>query len=177
MIEKIPVGISSCLLGNEVRYDGRHKHSRYCTEILARYFELRPICPELEAGLGVPRPPIHLRDDGDELRLVEVSAGTDHTAAMDRVIDRAMASLGDLRGFVLKAKSPSCGLERIPVHDLHRQIVRHNGRGMFAEALVRYYPRMPVAEETHLEDDQLRADFIGQVLAYHKWRQTLTGEE
>jgi len=172
--EKIPVGISSCLLGNLVRYDGGHKHSRYCSEVLARYFELRPICPELEAGLGVPRPPIQLQEDGDGLRLVEVSAGTDHTPAMDSVINRTMASLGDLRGFILKSKSPSCGLERIPVHNLHGQIVHQDGRGMFADALVRHYPQMPVEQECRLEEDQLRADFIEQVFVYHKWRQALT---
>ena len=71
-MSKIPVGISTCLLGKEVRHDGGHKHSRYCTEVLSRYFEFRSLCPELEAGLGVPRPAIHLRESDDGLRLVEV---------------------------------------------------------------------------------------------------------
>ncbi|SET17156.1 Uncharacterized conserved protein YbgA, DUF1722 family [Marinobacter segnicrescens] len=175
-MSKIPVGISTCLLGKEVRHDGGHKHSRYCTEVLSRYFEFRSLCPELEAGLGVPRPAIHLRESDDGLRLVEVKKGTDHTAEMQGFIDRVMGSLADLRGYILMAKSPSCGMERIRVHNSDGNVVHRDGRGMFAEALIRTYPLMPVEEEGRLNDDQLRENFIERVFAYDDWMQNVAGE-
>ncbi|MDX1559832.1 MAG: DUF523 domain-containing protein, partial [Marinobacter sp.] len=113
----IPVGISTCLLGKEVRHDGGHKHSRYCTQVLSKHFDFRSICPELEAGLGVPRPAIHLREYGDGLRLIETKGAADHTDAMQGFIDQIMPTLADLRGYILMAKSPSCGMERIKVHN------------------------------------------------------------
>jgi uncharacterized protein YbgA (DUF1722 family)/uncharacterized protein YbbK (DUF523 family) len=175
-MSKIPVGISTCLLGKEVRHDGGHKHSRYCTEVLSRYFEFRSLCPELEAGLGVPRPAIHLRESDDGLRLVEVKKGTDHTAEMEGFIDQVMGSLADLRGYILMAKSPSCGMERIRVHNSDGNVVHRDGRGMFAEALIRTYPLMPVEEEGRLNDDQLRENFIERVFAYDDWMQNVAGE-
>ncbi|MCK7543712.1 DUF523 and DUF1722 domain-containing protein [Marinobacter bryozoorum] len=175
-MSKIPVGISTCLLGKEVRHDGGHKHSRYCTEVLSRYFEFRSLCPELEAGLGVPRPAIHLRESDGGLRLVEVKKGTDHTAEMEGFIDQVIGSLADLRGYILMAKSPSCGMERIRVHNSDGNVVHRDGRGMFAEALIRTYPLMPVEEEGRLNDDQLRENFIERVFAYDDWMQNVAGE-
>ncbi|MGM0571419.1 YbgA family protein [Marinobacter sp.] len=175
-MNKIPVGISTCLLGKEVRHDGGHKHSRYCTEVLSRYFEFRSLCPELEAGLGVPRPAIHLRESGEGLQLVEVRQGTDHTAEMQGFIDQVMDSLADLRGYILMAKSPSCGMERIRIHNSDGNVVHRDGRGMFAEALIRNYPLMPVEEEGRLNDDQLRENFIERVFAYDDWMQNVAGE-
>ncbi|WP_417547171.1 YbgA family protein [Marinobacter segnicrescens] len=175
-MSKIPVGISTCLLGKEVRHDGGHKHSRYCTEVLSRYFEFRSLCPELEAGLGVPRPAIHLRESDDGLRLVEVKKGTDHTSEMQGFIDQVMGSLAELRGYILMAKSPSCGMERIRIHNSDGNVVHRDGRGMFAEALIRTYPLMPVEEEGRLNDDQLRENFIERVFAYDDWMQNVAGE-
>lgn len=175
-MSKIPVGISTCLLGKEVRHDGGHKHSRYCTEVLSRYFEFRSRCPELEAGLGVPRPAIHLRESDDGLRLVEVKKGTDHTSEMQGFIDQVMGSLAELRGYILMAKSPSCGMERIRIHNSDGNVVHRDGRGMFAEALIRTYPLMPVEEEGRLNDDQLRENFIERVFAYDDWMQNVAGE-
>ncbi|MFW5824376.1 MAG: YbgA family protein [Marinobacter sp.] len=175
-MSKVPVGISTCLLGREVRHDGGHKHSRYCTEVLSRHFDFQPLCPEMEAGLGVPRPAIHLREQGDELRLVEVKAGADHTDAMQRVIDQVMPSLGHLRGYILMARSPSCGMERIKVHNSEGRVIRRDGRGMFAEALMRTWPLMPVEEEGRLNDAQLRENFIERVFAYDDWMQNVAGD-
>lgn len=172
----IPVGISTCLLGREVRYDGGHKHSRYCTEVLSRYFEFRSICPELEAGLGVPRPAIQLRENEGNLRLAEVKNGTDHTESMQGFIDQVMPTLKDLRGYILMAKSPSCGMERIRIHDSNGNVARRDGRGMFAEALIHRYPLMPVEEEGRLNDDQLRENFIERVFAYDDWMQNVAGD-
>ena len=175
-MSKIPVGISTCLLGKEVRHDGGHKHSRYCTQVLSRYFDFRSICPELEAGLGVPRPAIHLREYDDGLKLVETKGAEDHTESMQGFIDQVMPTLTDLRGYILMAKSPSCGMERIKVHNADGNVTRRDGRGMFAEALIASYPLMPVEEEGRLNDDQLRENFIERVFAYDDWMQNVAGE-
>jgi uncharacterized protein YbgA (DUF1722 family)/uncharacterized protein YbbK (DUF523 family) len=173
----IPVGISTCLLGKEVRHDGGHKHSRFCTQVLARHFDFRSICPELEAGLGVPRPAIHLREYGEELRLIETKGTADHTDAMQSFIKDIMPSLADLRGYILMAKSPSCGMERIKVHNPEGRVTRRDGRGLFAEALMEAYPLMPVEEEGRLNDDGLRENFIERVFAYDDWMQNVAGEK
>ncbi|MDI9244565.1 DUF523 and DUF1722 domain-containing protein [Marinobacter sp. CHS3-4] len=172
----IPVGISTCLLGKEVRHDGGHKRSRFCTDLLSKHFEFRSICPELEAGLGVPRPAIHLREHADGMRLIETKGTGDHTEAMQGFIDDVMPSLANLRGYILMAKSPSCGMARIKVHNEEGRVVRRDGQGMFAEALMKHYPLMPVEEEGRLNDDQLRENFIERVYAYDDWMQNVAGE-
>lgn len=176
-MSEIPVGISTCLLGKEVRHDGGHKHSRYCTGVLSRYFDFRAICPELEAGLGVPRPAIHLRQYPGGLRLIETRGTEDHTGAMTAFIARILPTLANLRGYILMAKSPSCGMERIKVHNPEGQVIHRDGRGMFAEALIRAYPLMPVEEEGRLNDDQIRENFIERVFAYDDWMQNVAGEQ
>lgn len=173
----IPVGISTCLLGKEVRHDGGHKHSRYCTQVLSKHFEFRSICPELEAGLGVPRPAIHLREYPEGLRLIETKGTADHTDAMQSFIDEVMPSLANLRGYILMAKSPSCGMERIKIHNEEGRVVHRDGRGMFAEALIKAFPLMPVEEEGRLNDDMLRENFIERVFAYDDWMQNVTGDK
>ncbi|BES72719.1 DUF523 and DUF1722 domain-containing protein [Marinobacter nanhaiticus D15-8W] len=169
----IPVGISACLLGNPVRHDGGHKHSRFCTGVLSRYFDFRSICPELEAGLGVPRPTIHLRELDNGLRLTESKGMTDHTDAMRNWIDSRLPQLADLRGYILMAKSPSCGMERIKVHNEKGRVIHREGRGLFAEALMQAYPLMPVEEEGRLNDAHLRENFIERVYAYDDWMRTM----
>ena len=166
---KIPVGISSCLLGEEVRYDGGHKHARYCSQVLSHYFEFRSLCPELEAGLGVPRPAIHLREHDDGLRLITTSGDADHTHAMHQWNRETLPGLSDLRGYILKAKSPSCGMERIRIHNEDGRVIRRDGRGLFAEALMDAYPLLPVEEEGRLNDSHLRENFIERVFVYDDW--------
>lgn len=174
-MSEIPVGISACLLGREVRHDGGHKHSRFCTQVLARHFQFRSICPELEAGLGVPRPAIHLRQFADGLRLIESKGTADHTPAMQDFIRTVLPTLADLRGYILMAKSPSCGMERIRIHNEEGQVSSRDGRGMFAQALMEAYPLMPVEEEGRLNDDALRENFIERVFAYDDWMQNVAG--
>lgn len=174
-MSEIPVGISACLLGREVRHDGGHKHSRFCTQVLARHFQFRSICPELEAGLGVPRPAIHLRQFADGLRLIETKGTADHTPAMQDFIRKVLPTLADLRGYILMAKSPSCGMERIRIHNEEGQVSSRDGRGMFAQALMEAYPLMPVEEEGRLNDDALRENFIERVFAYDDWMQNVAG--
>ena len=168
-IRRIPVGISSCLLGEQVRYDGGHKHARYCSQVLSRYFEFRSLCPELEAGLGVPRPAIHLRRHQDALRLITTKGDADHTEAMQDWIQQALPHLGDLRGYILKAKSPSCGMERIRIHNEEGNVIARDGRGLFADALVKAYPELPVEEEGRLNDSHLRENFVERVYVYDDW--------
>ncbi len=170
---KIPVGISSCLLGEEVRHDGGHKHARYCTQVLSRHFEFRSLCPELEAGLGVPRPAIHLREHSEGLRLITTSGDADHTQAMQDWNVAILPELSDLRGYILKAKSPSCGMERIRIHNDNGRVIRRDGRGMFAQALMERYPLLPVEEEGRLNDDHLRENFVERVFVYDDWRNTV----
>ncbi|MFL1455075.1 YbgA family protein [Marinobacter sp. GN3S48] len=173
----IPVGISTCLLGKEVRHDGGHKHSRYCTQVLSKHFEFRSICPELEAGMGVPRPAIHLREYPEGLRLIETKGTADHTDAMQSFINEVLPSLAHLRGYILMAKSPSCGMERIKVHNGEGRVVHRDGRGMFAEALIKAFPLMPVEEEGRLNDDMLRENFIERVFAYDDWMQNVADDK
>tara|TARA_Y100000589_G_scaffold128720_2_gene122584 strand:+ start:3086 stop:4033 length:948 start_codon:yes stop_codon:yes gene_type:complete len=175
-VSGIPVGISTCLLGREVRHDGGHKHSRYCTQVLSRHFDFHPVCPELEAGLGVPRPAIHLRRFSDGLRVVETRGQADHTDALKALIDRVLPDLAHLRGYILMAKSPSCGMERIKVHNEQGQLLNRDGRGLFADALMRAYPLMPVEEEGRLHDSGLRENFIERVFAYDDWLQNVAGD-
>lgn len=172
----IPVGISACLLGKEVRHDGGHKHSRFCTEVLSQHFDFRSICPELEAGLGVPRPAIHLREYPDGIRLLDTKGAADHTSSMQEFTNGILPELAHLRGYILMAKSPSCGMSRIKVHNPEGQVVRRDGQGMFAEALMRAYPLLPVEEEGRLNDDALRENFIERVFAYDDWMQNVASE-
>ncbi|MEX2474461.1 YbgA family protein [Marinobacter sp.] len=143
--------------------------------MLSKHFEFRSVCPELEAGLGVPRPAIHLREYENGLRLTDTKGTADHTESMQAFIDQVMPALADLRGYILMAKSPSCGMERIKVHNAEGQVVHRDGRGMFAEALIRTYPLMPVEEEGRLNDDMLRENFIERVFAYDDWMQNVAG--
>jgi uncharacterized protein YbbK (DUF523 family) len=165
------VGVSACLLGHEVRWDGGHKRDRFVTDTLGRWVEWVPVCPELELGLGVPREPIRLEGDPAAPRLVAPKSGTDHTAAMLRFARARVEQLvaDDLSGYVLKKDSPSCGMERVKVYDANR-VLSKSGQGLFAEVLLRRCPLLPVAEEGHLQDTRLRENFIERVFAYHRLR-------
>ena len=165
----IRVGISACLLGDEVRYDGGHKRDSFLTDVLSCFVEFVPVCPEVEAGFGTPREAMHLRRASGQIRLVTVKTQTDVTAPMERLVRRrvpALAAAG-LSGYVLKKNSPSCGLERVKVYDRNRTPTA-DGRGFFADALVKRFPLLPVEEEGRLNDPDLRENFIERVFAYHR---------
>ena len=174
-LPRLRLGISSCLLGAEVRYNGGHKRDSFLVDTLGRWVEWVPVCPEVEVGLGTPRPPIRLeRHRGDqEIRLVMPGTGEDLTAPMRAWAARRGAELAalDLDGYVLKKDSPSCGLERVKVYPAAAGgIPTKDGRGLFAAALVAALPDLPVEEEGRLNDPSLRESFIAQVLAHHRWR-------
>ena len=166
---RIPVGVSSCLLGEAVRYDGGHKHDRYLTGVLGRYFRYVPCCPEALAGLGVPRPPIRLTGDPDAPRAVRVAdASVDVTDALLAVARESAPGMGALRGYVFKRGSPSCGMERVKVYDAPGKSPRM-GRGLFARAVMQAHPLLPCEEEGRLNDASLRESFVERVFAYDRW--------
>ena len=167
----IRIGVSSCLLGNQVRYDGGHKRDGFLVETFGRYVEWVPVCPEVEVGLGIPRPTLRLERAGDDIRLVMPKTGEDYTDPMRRYAVKRVVMLGadDLCGYILKKDSPSCGMERVKVYD-GNTIPGRNGRGLFADALMRRYPNLPVEEEGRLNDPPLRENFVERVFAYRRLR-------
>jgi len=174
--EPIKVGISACLLGQEVRYDGSSKREPFLVETLGRFFQLVPICPELEAGLGVPREPMHLVGDPANPRLVGNESGADRTRALSRFASRSAREIPrqQLCGFILKARSPSCGLERVPVVGKTGR-TRRIGRGLFAGELLRRLPLLPVAEAEGLSDLAARDHFIVRVCGFGRLQDLFTG--
>ena len=163
MADRPRVGLSRCLLGDAVRYDGGHKHEPSLVADLSARVELIPVCPELEVGMGVPREPIQLAVAGDgRARLVGVDTATDWTDRMEAWAAGRIAALRalGLSGFVLKARSPSCGPRDVPVQD------GAVSAGMFAGALMRALPALPVEDEERLRDPAVRAAFLDRVAAY-----------
>ncbi len=167
----IRIGVSSCLLGAEVRFDGGHKRNDFVTGVFGRFVEFVPVCPEFELGLGVPRESLRLTRAAGELRMVGNRSGADHTAAMNQFAARRVAALAreELSGYVLKKDSPSCGMERVRVYGAGGTPAR-DGRGLLAAALIERYPHLPVEEEGRLNDPRLRENFIERVFAYRRLR-------
>jgi uncharacterized protein YbgA (DUF1722 family)/uncharacterized protein YbbK (DUF523 family) len=165
------LGVSACLLGQKVRFDGGHKHDNYTTDVLARWFELVPMCPEMEIGLGTPRESLRLIRSGAHVRLVAPKSDTDITDTMQAYAAkraRSIARQRQLCGFVLKKDSPSCGLERVRVYG-EPGVPARDGRGLFAAALVDQNPALPAEEEGRLNDPRLRENFLTRVFAYSRW--------
>jgi len=169
--DPIRIGISSCLLGNAVRYDGGHRHDRYITGTLGRFFEFVPFCPEVAVGLGTPRPPIRLVEDGGEIRVRGIE---DHSLDVTRKLVRyghgLRKQLHPLSGYIFKSRSPSCGMERVRVYGRKGHPVT-TGAGMFAQTVMQDFPELPVEEEGRLMDPVLRENFVGRVFVYHRWQQ------
>ncbi|MGM0563488.1 MAG: YbgA family protein [Pseudomonadota bacterium] len=169
--EKIPVGISQCLLGDKVRYDGEHKRSRFCTDVLAPYFDFEPICPEVAIGLGIPRPPIRLVEDEGEVRVKGVKkADLDPTDDLREYSEKRTSQLDHLCGYILMQKSPSCGMERVAVYHPNGNPLHHQGVGVYAEVLKRNHPLLPIEESGRLNDSTLRENFIARVYAFYRWK-------
>jgi len=167
----IRIGISSCLLGEEVRFDGGHKKDSFIAEMLARFVEFIPVCPEVDIGLGIPREAIRLVRRSDGVRLVAPRSGADHTEAMRKYAHRKLGELEalDLSGYILKKDSPSCGMERVRVYGPDGPATK-SGVGLFAEALISRWPLLPAEEEGRLNDPALRENFIERVFAYRRLR-------
>lgn len=174
MENQIKIGISACLLGENVRWNGGHTRDRYLTDTLGRYVEYVPVCPEVECGLGVPRETLRLVGDPDNPRLVTSKTEIDQT---DRMIRWAMKKVKDLEqedlcGFIFKRKSPSSGLFNIPVRT-SKGMPQKKGQGLFAKAFTKHFPLIPAEEDGRLNDPKLRETFIEQIFTLKRWRETL----
>ena len=164
------VGVSSCLLGNHVRYDGGHRHSIVITDTLHRFFNLFPVCPEVECGLPVPREAMRLEGDPADPRLMTIESRIDMTGRMEAFCREKLAELERLQlcGFILKKGSPSCGVSGIGIHQ--DNVPAGRGSGLFAAALNRRFPMLPVEEEDRLDNPVIREDFIARAASYHRTR-------
>tara|TARA_Y100000782_G_C10161668_1_gene255903 strand:+ start:565 stop:1530 length:966 start_codon:yes stop_codon:yes gene_type:complete len=168
---RIPVGISQCLVGDPVRFNAGHKHSRLCTEQLGALFDLRPVCPEVAIGLGTPRKVIRLIDDPQAPRAVSSdNLDQDHTQALSDYADAVSDRSDELCGFILMQKSPSCGMERVKVYNRQGQPAPATGSGVFAARLMQRLPLLPVEEEGRLHDPVLRENFVNRVIVYADWQ-------
>lgn len=173
---EITVGVSHCLMGAPVRYDGAHARDRYLTDVLADHFTLVPVCPEAEVGMGIPRETVRLEGDAAAPRMVAPRSGADWTARMNTYSVRRVRELAehDLCGFVFKKNSPSCGVFRVKLyHD--KGLPTKEGRGLFAAEFIRRNPLLPVEEEGRLNDPVLRENFIERVFALHRLKRLFAG--
>lgn len=175
-VTPIRIGVSSCLLGEHVRYDGGHKHDRYITDILGKFFSFLPVCPEVGCGLTVPREAMRLEGEPDNPRLMTQQNRIDKT---DRMLafcaDKVRKLEGeDLCGFIFKKNSPSSGLFRVKIYG-PSGAPAGNGSGLFAAAVARHFPLLPMEEEGRLNDPAIRENFIERVFSYRRWKDFLRG--
>ncbi len=174
--EKIPVGISACLTGEEVRYNGGHKLSRYCMNVLADAFEFVPSCPEMAIGLGVPRPTIRLVGDVANPRVQgSEDASLDVTDQMTAYSEQRASELDHLSGYIFIKDSPSCGVFRVKVYQPNGHPAEERRAGIFADTLMKKYPQLPVEEEGRLNDPPLRENFVLRVFAHRDWQLNVRG--
>lgn len=179
---KIPIGISSCLLGEKVRFDGGHKNSAYITKTLSDYFDFHPFCPEVSIGLGIPRETIRLvtlEPDGPIHCVGTKNTELDVTQKLKACANQQFHWLENLSGYIFKKDSPSCGMERVKVY--YKTNPQRNGIGIYANEILKQFPYLPTEEEGRLGDAKLRENFILRVFIYHRWRalvsKTARGEE
>ena len=170
------LGISACLLGQKVRFDGGHKQDPFLCETFGRFVEWVPVCPELEVGMGVPRESVRLVGSANEPRMIAERSGRDWTMAMKRFSAIRSKELAELKlsGYVFKKNSPSCGLERVRIYN-EKNMPTRSGRGLFASAVARTLPLLPIEEEGRLNDPALRENFVERVFGYHRWQEALSG--
>jgi uncharacterized protein YbgA (DUF1722 family)/uncharacterized protein YbbK (DUF523 family) len=177
-MEKIKLGISTCLLGENVRYDGGHKLDRFLTDTLGQYVEYVPICPEVECGLPIPRESMYLEGDAESPRLITSRTKQDMTERMVSWAKKRVVELEkeDLCGFIFKSDSPSSGMERVRVYNERGMPVKR-GVGMFAKIFMDHFPLLPVEDEGRLHDPKLRENFIERVFTLKSWREVLMRKE
>ncbi|MBN1895992.1 DUF523 and DUF1722 domain-containing protein [bacterium] len=174
MPQKPKLGISACLLGEKVRYDGGHKLDHYLADLLGRFVEWVPVCPEVECGLPVPRESMRLVGGPEAPRLIAQRSGTDHTQRMLSWAEKRLAELGqeDLCGFVFKSRSPSSGMQGVRIYSEKGMPVK-KGSGLFAAAFMSRFPLVPVEDEGRLNDPELRENFIERIFVFFRWKEML----
>ena len=177
-MEKILIGISSCLLGENVRYNGGHKLDRYLRDTLGQYVEYVPVCPEAECGLGIPREAMHLEGDPSAPRLVTSNTGRDLTERMVRYSENRVRELEKvaLCGFIFKSNSPSSGMERVKIYDLNH-VPHKTGTGIFARIFMKHFPLLPVEDEGRLHDPKIRENFITRIFVFKRFREMADKEK
>ena len=173
-IEPVKIGISTCLLGQNVRYDGGHQLDRFLTDSLGQFVEYVPVCPEVECGLGTPREAMRLVGTPEDPRLVTRQTGRDYTEQMMHWARRKVVGLEaeNLCGFIFKSKSPSSGMERVKVYNEKGMPVQ-KGSGIFARIFMDHFPLIPVEEDGRLHDPRLRENFIERIFVLQRWRKLL----
>jgi uncharacterized protein YbgA (DUF1722 family)/uncharacterized protein YbbK (DUF523 family) len=170
MNNKIKIGVSSCLLGEEVRWNGGHKKDRYVQGVLDKYFDYVPICPEVDVGMGTPRETVALYGTLENHKMISKKSQIDWTGKMTKYMNGRISELGkiDLCGYIFKSKSPSCGIGRVPIYsEFGSSKVRH-GPGMFASAFIKTVPLIPVEDEGRLHDPVIKENFIVRVFCFHR---------
>ena len=177
-MEKIPIGISTCLLGENVRYNGGHSLDRFLRDTLGKYVHYVPVCPEVECGFGIPRETFRLVGDPKGPRLVTSHTGVDHTDRMKAWARKRVAELekDDLCGFIFKSDSPSSGMERVKVYD-DKGLPQKNGVGVFARIFMEHFPLTPVEEDGRLHDPLLRENFIERIFTYKRYHEIMEGKK
>ncbi|MGL5533587.1 MAG: YbgA family protein, partial [Plesiomonas shigelloides] len=163
----IPVGISACVLGESVRFDGGHKRLPFATDHLKPYVRFYPVCPEMAIGMPSPRPAIRLIRSEEGLQLVGSSQDLNVTEAMQTFSREKVASLSHLCGYIVCAKSPTCGMERVKVYDVAGKGAEKVGVGLYTQELMRQMPWLPVEEDGRLNDPVLRENFVTRIFALH----------
>ena len=177
MLTEIRLGISSCLLGEKVRYDGGHKLDHFITETLGKFVEFVPVCPEVECGLGIPREAMHLVAAPDGPRLVTIRTQVDYTERLRAWAQKRVVELEreDLCGFIFKSGSPSSGMERVKIYYGKGEPAK-TGVGLFAREFMQHFPLLPVEDEGRLHDPALRENFLERLFTMNRWRETLALE-
>ncbi len=168
------LGISQCLLGEQVRYDGGHKRDRFLTDVLGRFVEWIPVCPETEAGLGIPREAMRLVSSNQNTRLLTIKTKIDQTTTMTRFSRQRVRELrqAQLDGYIVKRNSPSCGIQRVRVYT-PQGMPSSTGMGIFANVLHQSLPLLPVEDEGRLHDLSIRENFIERIFCSHRWNTML----
>jgi len=171
-MDKIKIGISSCLLGNKVRYDGQHKQDHFLKDTLSQWCNYVPVCPEVECGLSIPRESIRLVGEVDNPKLITTKTKIDHTKRMQSWIKEELDFLEkeELVGFIFKTKSPSCGMRKVKIYNEAGYTISYAGIGMFARAFMERFPDIPVEDEGRLNDPGLRERFIESIFVLQRWR-------
>ena len=171
----IQIGVSACVLGQKVRFDAGHKASEFCNSTLAPFVSYIPVCPEQAIGLGVPRAAIRLQLNAEQqVRLVNSKdSSIDHTEAMLQFSQKLLPELRHLSGYIVCAKSPSCGMERVRLNDQNGHQLGKVGVGVFTQQLMHTYPWLPVEEDGRLLDANLRENFVTRIFACHDYQQML----
>lgn len=174
-MSKIPLGVSQCLMGDPVRFDGGHKRNRFLTDVLSKYVEFRPVCPEMAIGLGVPRKPIRLIISSGENRIRGVeNPELDVTDALVDQADRALVQMPDICGYVFMQNSPSCGVYGLKRYLPNGHSIDSQGRGAYAQRVMELMPLLPVEEAGRLCDAGLRENFIERIFALHDWHNCMS---